>query len=145
MYKSGTVDPMGASIIARIGLDNAGIVGVRLDKNSDNDFYEFYIVDNGSLGATWEFVHSVASSRSVVTGTINHPSSLFYVIRLLILQSGASPRGYLYLLNEIGGYGISFAYTSGEPQWGSTIIRAGIVNKSSTAAGVCDAFYNGFV
>lgn len=145
LYKSATNDPIGKQIFATVSPGATGSVGVRLDKNSDNDWYEFWLSEQGTGACRWRFKYRVSPAAPVlVSGTVDLPNNIPYCISLLLYNAGATQLGIAYIFNLAAGNPCFQVNSPGEAKWGSTTHRSGLTNKAAQLAGLCDVFYNQF-
>lgn len=145
LYKSVTDNPIGKYLYAKINCGATGSMGMRLDKNDDNYFYEFYFTEQNNGAVRWTFKYKNGGAVTTTSGTIDFPANIAYQVGLYLYDTTVVQMGLAYIHSIENFYPAFQVASAGEAYWGAGAThRSGLILKVSQAVGLCDVFYNQF-
>ena len=129
------------SLYARVGLDASGIVGLRMDRNDDNNFCEIWLKDEGSGLAKIYTRYRDNGGATTASAGLAVPGNLMYT---LWIRPYSATTFYAGIMNEASCaltlLGLTYATT-----WAAASCRAGLVFLSTAqGAAVVDAYHCDF-
>lgn len=140
LYKGGITGANGLYVAAsQISLTGSGGTGVRIDRTSDNDFFECYLKD-ASNGTQNLYCRYNDNGGGITTTAIlaTYPAQTCFCFDIYL--SGAIV--WAFVINELGIYaGTSIYSHTFVSTWVGTTCRFGLVENTASSYGAWDAFY----
>lgn len=132
LAKTSVTTYLNKTITARVHTSANCSLGLRVDDNSDNNYFQCYLLYSGGGVGTFKSQQRTGGGAVTTTTATTCLLDSFYVMKLLTFNNGAGHTPIFYLVNELGD---SLTVITGTAStW--AVSRAGIVlNADSTSKG----------